>query len=302
MLSFQLHGLLLLILTSLSKGTPVPSDSAFIVKHSWSQIPKGWQMYDDPPSNHMLDLHIGLKVWTQQFSVCKLFLIPLPIQQSNIDAVIGHLYEVSDPAHPRYGQHLSKEEVDELVAPTTETATAVNEWLQSHGINSSHCHTSTAGDWLRITLPISKVESMFNNRYHIFRHEKTGENVLRALNWSLPSHLHEHIDVAAPTTSFARARPMKATSFLDSNIPIIETPEFSGLAVPPASCNTAITPSCLRTLYNTANYTPTATNVNQIGIAGYLEEFANLADLKVWLWSFFRAYVEFFLVDIYGKI
>lgn len=122
---------------------------------------------------------------------------------------------------------------------------------------------------------------MFNTQYRIFEHEETKERLIRALNWSLPSYIHPHIDVVAPITSFARARSMKKTSFLEPTVPVLETTEFSGLAIPPASCNSAVTPSCLRTLYNTANYTPTATNINQIGIAGYLNEFANFADLKV---------------------
>jgi len=45
-----------------------------------------------------------------------------------------HLYEVSDPDHERYGAHLSKEEVEALVAPHQESVDLVDEWLQSHGI------------------------------------------------------------------------------------------------------------------------------------------------------------------------
>ncbi|GJJ07192.1 hypothetical protein Clacol_001392 [Clathrus columnatus] len=238
-------------------------DTTFIVKHSWSGTPKGWRLHSEPTSDHMLKFHIGLK-------------------QGGIDEVIRHLYEVSDPAHIRYGQHLSKEEVDELISPTEETTATVSEWLQSHGIHYSDCYASSAGDWLQLTVPISKAETMFNTQYHIFQHEKTGEYTLRSLNWSLPSYVHSHIDVAAPTTSFTRTRSMKKTSFLDPHVPMIDDLS-GGLST---SCSTSVTPSCLRTLYNTANYTPTATNVNQIGIAGYLEEFANFADLKTFMQKF----------------
>jgi tripeptidyl-peptidase-1 len=80
---------------------------------------------------------------------------------------------------------------------------------------------------------------------------------------------------------FGRLKKMKATSFLQPQIDVQGADEFSGLAVPPNSCNTKITPSCLRTLYNTINYKVAAANVNQIGIAGYLGEFANFVDLQV---------------------
>ena len=41
-----------------------------------------------------------------------------------------------------------------------------------------------------------------------------------------------------------------------------------------------ITISCLKQLYNVANYVPRATKENAIALTGYLEEFANLADLQ----------------------
>ena len=48
-----------------------------------------------------------------------------------------------------------------------------------------------------------------------------------------------------------------------------------------SSCNTTITPACLRALYNTSTYVPVSTNVNQLAIAGYDDQFANYADLQV---------------------
>lgn len=48
-----------------------------------------------------------------------------------------------------------------------------------------------------------------------------------------------------------------------------------------ASCNTTITITCLKQLYNAVGFTPSATNGNQIGITGYLEQFANIQDLQL---------------------
>lgn len=47
-----------------------------------------------------------------------------------------------------------------------------------------------------------------------------------------------------------------------------------------ASCNTTITISCLKELYNAVGFKPSATNGNKIGLTGYLEQFANIADLQ----------------------
>lgn len=47
-----------------------------------------------------------------------------------------------------------------------------------------------------------------------------------------------------------------------------------------ASCNQTITITCIQQLYNAVGFTPSATNGNKIGITGYLEQFANFADLQ----------------------
>ncbi|KAI0039128.1 subtilisin-like protein [Auriscalpium vulgare] len=47
-----------------------------------------------------------------------------------------------------------------------------------------------------------------------------------------------------------------------------------------ASCNTTVTVSCLKQLYNAVDYVPAATKKNRIALTGYLDQFANLADLQ----------------------
>lgn len=48
-----------------------------------------------------------------------------------------------------------------------------------------------------------------------------------------------------------------------------------------ASCNTTVTITCLKELYSAVGFNTSATNGNQIGITGYLEQFANIADLQL---------------------
>ena len=47
-----------------------------------------------------------------------------------------------------------------------------------------------------------------------------------------------------------------------------------------ASCNNTVTISCLRQLYNAVDYNTSATNGNQLGLTGYLEQYANNMDLQ----------------------
>jgi tripeptidyl-peptidase-1 len=190
----------------------------------------------------------------------------------------------------RYGQHLTTEEAEALVAAHPDSTAAVESWLEYHGIRPEDVSRhSGGGDWVTITVSVAQAERMLGTKYNVYNHRSTSEKVVRALSYSLPRELHSHVSVVAPTTYFGTMRSMRATHFLEPDskpVPVEsitpEVPQNGRVnAVPPTSCNTKITPSCLRTLYNTANYVVAGGNNNTLGVAGYLNEYANHADLQV---------------------
>lgn len=193
--------------------------------------------------------------------------------------------------HDRYGQHLSKEDVEALVAPHSDSSDLVDSWLFEHGIPLSSVERSNGGSWLSIPITVEQASRMMNTTYNIYQHETTSERIVRTMSYSLPSVLHPHVGVITPTTYFSTMRSMRATSFVQPQAKTIDNdietaPKLVGpssLVTVPSSCATTITPACLRALYNTSTYVPKATNVNKLGVAGYLEEFANDADLQVLL-------------------
>ncbi|KAF9256592.1 subtilisin-like protein [Marasmius fiardii PR-910] len=258
---------LLLSIVSLACSTPLNRRwDDFVEKHSWGgNVPKGWEFHSLPSPDTLIDLRLGLK-------------------SARLDELFYHLGQTSDPDHERYGNHLSKEQVEELVAPHAGTVSVVEEWLGHHGFQGSA--SSPAGDWVTIRLPVKDAERMLNTEYGLYHHPNSKETVLRALSYSLPRELHAHIDTISPTTYFGTFKSMRTTSFLR---PSPETEDLAPDAVPPTSCNSRITPDCLKTLYNTANYTQQASSRNSLGVAGYLDEFANRADLQTFLKSFFPA-------------
>ncbi len=105
--------------------------------------PRGWIKLSQPPTDHTILLRIGLF-------------------QENFSELERHLYEVSDPSHPRYGQHLSKEEVEALVAPNQDSLTIVDEWLASLGIGEGPVTRSPAKDWVNVKVSIRVAEEMLN--------------------------------------------------------------------------------------------------------------------------------------------
>jgi tripeptidyl-peptidase-1 len=105
--------------------------------------PNGWVKHSRPPPDHNINLRIGLP-------------------QPNFHILEKNLYEVSDPDHERYGQHLSKSEVEALVAPHPESLDLVNEWLSTFGLNEDSLVRSPASDWVTLKVPVSLAEKMLD--------------------------------------------------------------------------------------------------------------------------------------------
>lgn len=101
---------------------------------------------------------------------------------------------MSDPSHSRYDQHLSEDEVNELVKPKDESLSLVHDWLNDNGIQNSQLEYSPARDWIAVSLPMQNIESLLVTKYSVYGHED-GDFLVRTPHWSLPQHLHEHIAV-----------------------------------------------------------------------------------------------------------
>ncbi|KAI0514963.1 tripeptidyl-peptidase 1 precursor [Xylaria bambusicola] len=244
--------------------------SGYSLKDSHN-VPRGWTKVKRAPADHVMQVQIGLK-------------------QGNFAELERQLYEVSDPDHPNYGQHLSSDEVEELVKPTKETTELVHEWLSDNGIVASY---NSAKDWITVDLPVSKLESLLDTEYHIFEH-KDGAKVARAPSWSLPAHLHDHIDTIQPTNSFFRARNQASDAFVDVGIladpNLKHYPTNSGIG---AVCNTSsVTPQCFETLYKTKGYKPRSTQKNKVAFTNYLGEHPIRSDGELFLEKFRPEYVS----------
>lgn len=202
---------------------------------------------------------------------------------------------MSDPDHPRYGQHLTNEEVNELVKPSANGERLVHEWLQSEGIDCARLEYSPARDWIRLSLPVAEVERILDTEYSVFEH-KDGDRVVRAPAWSLPAPLHEHIDTIQPTNSFFRPEGRGRT--LKTVVPMSDSARMSVQQFPDAHafapdasvdqvCNaSAVTTTCLRTLYGTINYKPQVPGKSQIGLTDFLMEANNRSDVRIFLSKF----------------
>nr|POE75449.1 tripeptidyl-peptidase sed2 [Quercus suber] len=271
------------LLGSAIAAPTAPSHRSYAVKES-HPVPRGWSAVSRPHDAQMINLQIGLK-------------------QSNEDVLDKHLSEVSDPSHHRYGQYLSAEEIHELVKPADEAIEMVHAWLREHDVSS--VSVAPAKDWINVVLPVSKVEELLETKYSVYKHTD-GSSLVRAPEWSLPKHLHEHIDVVQPTTSFFRtsrqvtdvAPEEKATASYSMDwwkshgpSPYVSTrnatvrlrSSIDGRTQQHHKPGTACDISCLRCLYGTIDYTVQVPEKNGMSVTNYLMETQNRSDLHLYL-------------------
>ena len=174
--------------------------------------------------------------------------------------------------------------MNDLVKPTNEALDLVHEWLQDNGIETSELEYTPAKDWIKISLPVSSIEKLLDTKYSVYEHTD-GDFIVRTPSWSLPLHLHEHIDAIQPTNSFFRPRQQASTikkipDFVINHAKASPSATGSALAV----CDQElVTLLCLRTLYGTIDYTPKVPGKNKVGLNNFLGESNNRSDVHLFL-------------------
>lgn len=177
-----------------------------------------------------------------------------------------------------------------MIKPKEDTKALVHEWLEDNQVGARRLSYSPAGDWITVSLPVEDVETLLQTNYSVYKHED-GTHLIRTLDWSLPIHLHSHIEAIQPTNSFLRALPQVQIRRDDNSTNQAAAAALAKSAPPPSDdtvqsvCGdlNRITLDCLRTFYGTKSYVPQAAGKNQVGMTAFLNEISNRSDVGVFL-------------------
>ncbi|TBU54490.1 family S53 protease-like protein [Dichomitus squalens] len=202
----------------------------------------------------------------------------IALSQTNPDAIVTALLNVSDPASADYGNHLSKSEVEALVAPSSASVSAVNAWLQEHCLSATAI--SPAGDWLQLEVNVSKANSLLAADFSTFSLPSSDAKAVRTLSYSIPAALKGHIDLIHPTTAFP-----EAIKTIGLSKRAIHEPVLPRAAVASSKCGSGTTPACVQSLYNIPT-TPATNSSNKLAVTG---RFGNNAHYN-WLQTFLKKY------------
>jgi tripeptidyl-peptidase-1 len=190
----------------------------------------------------------------------------------------------------RYGKHLSKAQVAELVAPHPETLKFVNSWLDHHEIPPSSISITHGGGTLTLKgVPVTKADTLLGAAYRLYRHVRTNDSIVRTVGYALPAVLDEHVLTVAPTTSFVPSpglwqRPQNVSGFGGAAGEPVKS--ASGEPPPVLSSRSLPLPDIavpfLRWLYHTSAYKPSS-NQNKLAVVGFLGDYPSPSDLTAFM-------------------
>ena len=282
-------------------GSAVASPtSTHVIHEKRSFMPFGWWRHHKLQGHERIPVRIGLT-------------------QSNLDKGDGFLMELSHPESEKYGQHWSAKQVAETFAPSQESVDIVTDWLTSAGISPERLTRSQSLGWINFDASVDEAESLLKTKFHVYMH-KTGQPHIGCDGYSVPGHVRPHVDFITPTVHFDQrvdlprggkvAEDMKkrqeaeTTSTAAVGSPVetkiaekVGSPISGSLPKPGpnidifgffdslSTCNTRITPNCLRALYR---FPPNfgANPKNSYGIVEYTPQAYLQGDLDLFFANF----------------
>ena len=135
------------------------------------------------------------------------------VKQNNIEHLKRRIEQTSDLDSPMYGQHLSHEEVGNLVR-NDEGTSAVTEWLESNGVVAS---ATMFGEYIYAGSTVGVWRELLAAKFHRYDLDNDADKpvadkrgfVLRAREYSLPARIAKHVDAVLKATHLPIARPGK---------------------------------------------------------------------------------------------
>lgn len=222
-----------------------------IVHEKLAAVPSGWSAAS-PAANTQISLTIGLAL-------------------QNINQLEAKLLAVSTPGNPKYGKHMEHHEVNEFFAPDPKGSAAVQKWLKSAGITQ----ISNDGHFISFATTVETANSLLDTKF--LTYSSGDASKLRTTQYSIPDDLVKYIELVSPTTYFGKT-VANAPKFVRATKTKKDSTPAPAVSVA-ASCETSITPSCLKQLYNIGNYVPDPHSGSKVGFGSFLNQSALYTDL-----------------------
>ena len=121
--------------------------------------------------------------------------------RAQVQALEAALVSVSSPEDDAYGEHLTREQVNALIAPTAASQAIVSSWLQAEGVAA----VPILGDVTSLRLPVAQAEALLHTELHSYRHHERADlaHIVRASTpYSLPADVANVVSMVAELLRF----------------------------------------------------------------------------------------------------
>ena len=238
------------LLSFLTTVSSAPTLNDLVVLEKLQKTPQGWHSKGVPRPDQVLRLRIAVK-------------------QDRAYEFEQHVLAISDPDHPKYGQHMKRDELKSMLRPSTDASSAIKRWLRAEGIPITLIQDD--GQWINFYTSTTEAERILGAKFRLYRNEAAGLERIRTLQYSLPAALHRYVHMIQPTTRFGQYRPERSTIFeefevLPANTAKTAFSRYTGPGLDADFCNSTITPQCLRDLYEIGDARGSDSNGRCLGL------------------------------------
>lgn len=241
-------------LLALAQVNPALAASSLVSHEALAALPSGWDHVSTPAADTTIQLSVALTL-------------------ENIDQLQSHLQSLSTPGSASYGQYLDSDDVAAQYGPSDASVEAVTNWLKEAGVTAIHQN----GQSINFATTVSKANSLLGANFNYY--SDGGATKLRTLAYSVPSDLQAAIDLVSPTTYFGKTSAARSIEAYKNKRASGTTTSASSSVSVAASCQTSITPACLKQLYNVGDYTPSVASGSRVGFGSFLNQSAIFDDL-----------------------
>ncbi len=116
------------------------------------------------------------------------------IYQRDMDSLEQYLHKISDPIHPLYGQHLTREEIGAWTR-NAESSERVLAYLQQFDPRIQIKKRSLYDEYITASAPVTVWEAMLKAEFHEFRyaHYHPERVMIAADEYSLPADIYDYV-------------------------------------------------------------------------------------------------------------
>ncbi|KAJ5624063.1 hypothetical protein N7510_000372 [Penicillium lagena] len=196
--------------------------------------------------------------------------LSIALNRQNLDQIDSKLAQLATPGNAKYGEWMANSDI-EREFPVVDDAKVV-QWLKNAGVKT----IKREGGLLSFAAPLQTVNKLLDTEFAYY--QQKGSVQLRTTQYSIPDDLSNDIDLITPTVFFGNDNNDLQKTKTVTTASVKSDLKASNTKVSPA-CETSITPSCLKEMYNVGDYVPEPSAGSRIGFGSFLNQTASISDL-----------------------